>query len=86
MKKRIAKVTTWTIRQLQIGWQYLGKGLYGTYGKDCGQIIHHPIFTFLLERGGRKILVDTGKNDVEYSVKYHHDRLQEPGRSSAWWR
>jgi glyoxylase-like metal-dependent hydrolase (beta-lactamase superfamily II) len=74
-------VTTYTIRQLQTGWQYLDKGLYGTYGKGYGEIIHHPVFAFLLEGGGRKILVDTGMSDTEHSVKYHHDGLQEPGQA-----
>ena len=74
-------MTNYTIRQIQTGWQYLDKGLYGTYGKGYGKIIHHPVFAFLLEGGGRKILVDTGMSDTEHSVKYHHDGLQEPGQA-----
>ena len=57
-------MTTYTIRQIQTGWQYLDKGLYGTYGKGYGEIIHHPVFAFLLEGGVRKILVDTGMSDT----------------------
>lgn len=42
-----------------------GQGIDGTYGKGYGQIIEHPVFAFLVEGGGRKILVDTGMSDTE---------------------
>ena len=71
----------YTIRQAQTGWQYLDKGLYGTYGKGYGEIIEPPVFCWLLEGGGRKSLVDTGMSDTEHSVKYHHDGKQEPGQA-----
>ncbi len=63
------------------GWQFLDKGLYGTYGKGYGEIVNHPVFAFLLEGGGRRILVDTGMSDTEHSVKYHHDGRQDPGQA-----
>ena len=56
---------SYTIRPILTDWQYLDKGLYGTYGKGYGQIIEHPVFAFLVEGGGRKILVDTGMSDTE---------------------
>ena len=71
----------YTIRQIQTGWQFLDKGLYGTYGKGYGEIIEHPVFTFLIEGGGRKILVDTGMSDTEHSEKYHHDGRQDRGQA-----
>jgi glyoxylase-like metal-dependent hydrolase (beta-lactamase superfamily II) len=74
-------MVNYTIRQIQTGWQYLDKGMYGTYGKGYGEIIEHPVFCWLLEGGGRKILVDTGMSDTEHSVKYHHDGKQEPGQA-----
>jgi glyoxylase-like metal-dependent hydrolase (beta-lactamase superfamily II) len=71
----------YTIRQIQTGWQILDKGLYGTYGKGYGQLVEHPVFAFLLEGSGRKILVDTGMSDTEHSVKYHHEGRQDPGQA-----
>jgi N-acyl homoserine lactone hydrolase len=71
----------YTIRPILTGWQYLDKGLYGTYGKGYGQIVEHPVFAFLVEGGGRKILVDTGMSDTEHSQKYHHDGRQDPGQA-----
>lgn len=71
----------YTIRQLQTGWQILDKSQYGTYGKGYGQLIEHPVFAFLVEGGGRKILVDTGMSDTEHSVKYHHEGRQAPGQA-----
>jgi glyoxylase-like metal-dependent hydrolase (beta-lactamase superfamily II) len=71
----------YTIRQIQTGWQILDKSQYGTYGKGSGQLIKHPVFAFLIEGGGRKILVDTGMSDTEHSVKYHHEGSQEPGQA-----
>ena len=74
-------MTAYRIRQLLTGWQFLDKGLYGTYGKGYGEIVNHPVFAFLLEGGGRRILVDTGMSDTEHSVKYHHDGRQDPGQA-----
>lgn len=71
----------WTIRQLQTGWQFLDKAMYGTYGRGHGTILKQPVFAFLVEGTGRRILVDTGMSDTEHSVRYHHDGLQEPGQA-----
>jgi N-acyl homoserine lactone hydrolase len=71
----------YTIRQIQTGWQILDKGLYGTYGKGYGTKIEHPVFVWLIEGGGRKILVDTGMSDTEHSVAYHHEGRQDPGQA-----
>jgi N-acyl homoserine lactone hydrolase len=72
---------TYTIRQIQTGWQFLDKSEYGTFRDGHGIIIKHPVFVFLIEGDGRKILVDTGLSDTEHSKKYHHDGLQEPGQA-----
>jgi glyoxylase-like metal-dependent hydrolase (beta-lactamase superfamily II) len=74
-------IATYTIRQIQTGWQFLDKAEYGTFREGYGTIIKHPVFAWLIEGQGRKILVDTGMSDTEHSVKYHHDGLQEPGQA-----
>jgi glyoxylase-like metal-dependent hydrolase (beta-lactamase superfamily II) len=71
----------YTIRLLHTGYQYLDKGNYATFRKGIGTILEMPVFAFLLEGGGRKILVDTGMSDTEHSVRYHHDGRQEPGQA-----
>ena len=71
----------YTIRPICTGWQYLDKAEYATFRRGRGQIIEHPVLTFLIEGGGRKILVDTGMSDTERSVKYHHDGRQDPGEA-----
>ncbi len=63
------------------GWQFLDKGQYATYGTGYGTIIDHPVFAFLLEGGGQKILVDTGMGDTEHSLKYHHEGRQNKGQA-----
>lgn len=72
---------SYTIRQIQTGWQFLDKAEYGTFREDYGTIIKHPVFVWLIEGQGRKILVDTGMSDTAHSIKYHHDGLQEPGQA-----
>lgn len=74
-------MTEYTIRALNTGFQLLDKALYATYRKGAGTIIEHPVFAFLLEGGGRKILVDTGMSDTAHSVRHHHDGRQEPGQA-----
>lgn len=74
-------LATYTIRQIQTGWQFLDKAEYGTFREGYGTIIKHPVFCWLIEGAGHKILVDTGMSDTEHSVKYHHDGLQEPGQA-----
>jgi len=59
----------------------LDKAQYATFRKGAGQIIEHPVFAFLVEGGGRKILVDTGMSDTQRSVRYHHAGRQEPGQA-----
>lgn len=71
----------YTIRFLQTGYQYLDKGNYATFRKGTGTILEMPVFSFLLEGGGRRILVDTGMSDTEHSVRYHHDGRQEEGQA-----
>ena len=68
----------YTIRPLCTGYQLLDKGWYSTFRRGHGQILEHPVFAFLIEGGGRKILVDTGMSDTERSQKYHHDGRQFP--------
>ena len=74
-------LATYTIRQIQTGWQFLDKAEYGTFREGYGTIIKHPVFCWLVEGEGRRILVDTGMSDTGHSVKYHHDGLQEPGQA-----
>jgi N-acyl homoserine lactone hydrolase len=74
-------VITYTIRALNTGYQLLDKASYATFRKGAGQILEHPVFTFLLEGGGRKILVDTGMSDTERSITYHHKGRQELGQA-----
>ncbi|MDR3474650.1 MAG: N-acyl homoserine lactonase family protein [Devosia sp.] len=74
-------LATYTIRQIQTGWQFLDKAEYGTFREGYGTIIKHPVFCWLIEGHGRRILVDTGMSDTEHSVRHHHDGLQEPGQA-----
>ena len=74
-------MTEYTIRQINTGWQFLDKSQYSTFREGYGVIVKHPVFVFLIEGNGRKILVDTGMSDTEHSKKYHHDGLQEPGQA-----
>ena len=71
----------YVIRPILTGFQVLDKGQYATYRRDQGIISEYPVFAFLIEGGGRKILVDTGMSDTEQSVKYHHNGRQEPGQA-----
>ncbi len=73
--------TTYTIRALNTGYQNLDKAQYATFRKGGGTIIEHPVFCFLIEGGGRKILVDTGMSDTEQSVRYHHQGRQDDGQA-----
>lgn len=74
-------MTHYSIRLINTGFQELDKAQYATFRKDAGQIIEHPVFAFLVEAGGRKILVDTGMSDTQRSVTYHHAGRQEPGQA-----
>ena len=74
-------MVTYTITQLLTGYQILDKSQYATYRRGFGETLEHPVFAFLLEGGGRKLLVDTGMSDTERSVKYHHNGRQEPGQA-----
>lgn len=70
-----------TIRLINTGFQELDKAQYATFRKGAGQTIEHPVFAFLVEGGGRKILVDTGMSDTRRSVTYHHAGRQEKGQA-----
>jgi len=74
-------MTNYTIRLINTGFQELDKAQYATFRKGAGQIIEHPVFAFLIEGDGRKILVDTGMSDTKRSVMYHHSGRQEPGQA-----
>ncbi len=73
--------TSYTIRALNTGYQNLDKAQYATFRQGAGTIIEHPVFCFLIEGDGRKILVDTGMSDTEQSVRFHHSGRQEPGQA-----
>ena len=74
-------MNNYTIRPICTGYQFLDKAQYATFRRGDGEIIQHPVFAFLIEGDGRKILVDTGMSDTERSVKYHHDGRQDPGQA-----
>lgn len=74
-------MTTYTIKPILTGYQYLDKGNYATFRKGNGKVLEMPVFAFLIEGNGHKILVDTGMSDTEHSVKYHHDGRQEEGQA-----
>jgi glyoxylase-like metal-dependent hydrolase (beta-lactamase superfamily II) len=73
--------TTYTIRALNTGYQQLDKAQYATFRKGAGTIIEHPVFCFLIEGGGRRILVDTGMSHTEQSVRFHHQGRQDAGQA-----
>ena len=72
---------TYTIRPICTGYQRLDKGWYATFRRGHGEIIEHPVFAFLIEGGGHKILIDTNMSDTEQSQKYHHEERQDPGQA-----
>lgn len=72
---------SYTIRPLNTGHQYLDKSQYTTFRRNEGEMIDLPVFAYLVEGNGHKILVDTGMADTERSKQYHHDGLQEPGQA-----
>lgn len=74
-------MTEYTIKPILTGYQYLDKGNYATFRKGNGEILEMPVFAFLIEGDGHKVLVDTGMSDTEHSVKYHHDGRQEEGQA-----
>lgn len=74
-------MTTYTIKPLNTGYQILDRGVYATYGHGLGETVELPVFAFLVEGGGRKILVDTGMSDTERSVRFHHNGRQDPGQA-----
>ena len=47
-------LATYTIRQIQTGWQFLDKAEYGTFREGYGTIIKHPVFCWLIEGQGRR--------------------------------
>ncbi|MBW1945241.1 MAG: N-acyl homoserine lactonase family protein, partial [Deltaproteobacteria bacterium] len=63
---------SYTIRPLNTGHQYLDKSQYTTFRRNEGEMIDLPVFAYLVEGNGRKILVDTGMADTERSKQYHH--------------
>lgn len=71
----------YTIRAMNTGFQELEKAAYATFRKGVGQNIEHPVYVFLIEGNGHKILVDTGMSDTKRSVDYHHAGRQEPGQA-----
>ena len=71
--------TTYTIKPILTGWQYLDKGLYATFRDGLGTVLQHPVFAWLLEDGEHKFLVDTGMGSTEISQKFHHNGRQDPG-------
>lgn len=72
---------TYTIKPILTGYQYLDKAEYATFRDGYGIILELPVFAFLLEGNGKKILVDTGMGSTEHSEKYHHNGKQEPGQA-----
>ena len=73
--------TNYLIRPILTGYQLLDKGLYATFRKGLGTIIEHPVFAFLVEGGGKRVLVDTGMSTTERSLEYHHNGRQEDGQA-----
>ena len=71
--------TTYTIKPILTGWQYLDKGQYATFRDGFGTIIQHPVFAWLVEGGGHHYLVDTGMGSTDTSKEFHHDGRQDPG-------
>ncbi|MGI6618028.1 MAG: N-acyl homoserine lactonase family protein [Saccharofermentanales bacterium] len=78
-------MTTWTIRPINTGYvttvpkQYIYHHSVVPYRKDIpDERIYMPAFTFLLEKGNQKIMVDTGMSWSERADKYHHPKSIQP--------
>jgi hypothetical protein len=59
------------------------------WGQQYGTKVQVPVMMFYVQRGGRRILVDTGCSDPESAAKYHYPlcaspRRTRPGRSPRW--
>lgn len=74
-------MVTYTIKPILTGYQYLDKAEYATFRTGYGNILEMPVFAFLIEGDGKKLLVDTGMGSTEHSKRYHHDGRQEPGQA-----
>ncbi|MBW2207990.1 MAG: N-acyl homoserine lactonase family protein, partial [Deltaproteobacteria bacterium] len=68
---------TYTIRPINTGFTNIEKELYCYHHstkikfKETGDIAV-PCFVFLIEGGGKKIMVDTSTAPTERAHKYHH--------------
>ena len=71
----------YSIRPINTGFQVLDKGLYATFRDGIGTKIEHPVFAFLIEGAGKRILVDTGMSSTYRSQKYHHEGSQNKGQA-----
>ncbi len=76
-------MTQYTIRPIITGFTHTSKGNYLYHHSvhkyyDCEGFLDLPVTIFLVEGGGKKILVDTGMSDTARADKYHHPGSVQP--------
>ncbi|MDR1507800.1 MAG: N-acyl homoserine lactonase family protein [Treponema sp.] len=73
----------YTIHPIITGFTHTSKGTYLYHHSvhkyfDCDGFLDLPVTVFLVQGGGRKILIDTGMSDTERAGKYHHPGSKQP--------
>jgi len=78
-------MSTYTIRPINTGFVTMVPKLYlyhhsvqKYYPEASGKEEEFPVFTYLLEGNGQRILIDTGMADTERAHKYHHPGSHQP--------
>lgn len=67
---------TYTIKPLKVGVFLQHEKSTLTYFYGYGEKLHTPITMWLVQGGGKNIIVDTGLGDNDWCVKYHHPTSQ----------
>lgn len=74
---------TYTIRPIVTGYTHTNKSTYIYHHSthefyDVKGFEELPVTVFLVEGGGRRIMVDTGMSNTEIAHKYHHPGSHQP--------
>lgn len=76
-------MTNYTITPIITGFTNTSKGAYLYHHSvhkfyETDGFVKLPVTVFLVQGGGRKILVDTGMSNTEIAGKYHHPGSEQP--------
>ena len=76
-------MTNYTITPINTGFTNTSKGQYLYHHSvhkfyDVEGFVKLPVTVFLVQGGGKKIMIDTGMSDTEIAGKYHHPGSVQP--------